>query len=110
MMRGDVVFRRVVAEASESGMPLDIKIPPLNLVTAIKIAHLHWVGAVFFTVSFAIPTDVALLQWMGVGGCGCSIYANVSFNTRPSLMFKNNAPNSASAAEDATNFRTVHKL
>ena len=62
MMRGDVVLRGVVTETFESEMPLDIKIPPLNLVTAIKIAHLHWVRAVYFTVSFAIPTAVALLQ------------------------------------------------
>ena len=62
------------------------------------------------TVSFAIPTAVALLQWMDVGGCGCPISASVRRNTCPSFMFKNNAPYSASAADDATNLRTVHMV
>ena len=48
MMRGDVVLLRVVAKAFEYGLPLDINIPLFNLVTAVKIAHLHWMGAVFF--------------------------------------------------------------
>ena len=61
-------------------------------------------------VSFAIPTAVALSQWMSVGGCGCPISARVRRNTRTSFMFKNNAPNSASAADDATNLRTVHMV
>ena len=60
------------------------------------------------TVSFAMPTAVELSQWMGVGGCGCPISASVRHKTRPYFMFKNNAPNSASAADDATNLRTVH--
>ena len=57
------------------------------------------------TVSFAIPTAGALSQWIGVGGCGCPISASVRRNTRPSFMFNNNAPNSASAADYATNLR-----
>ena len=57
------------------------------------------------TVSFTMPTDVALSQWMGVGSCGCPISASVRRNNRPSFMFKNNAPNSASAADEATNLR-----
>ena len=32
----------------------------------------------FLTVSFAMPTAVALSQWMGMGGCGCPIPASVS--------------------------------
>ena len=55
-----------------------------------------------------MPTTVALSQWMGVGGWGCLISAKVSLNTLPSLMFKNIAPNSASAADEAMNLRTVH--
>ena len=61
-------------------------------------------------VSFAMPTDVALSQWMGVGGWRCSISAKVSRNTLPSLIFKNSDPNSASAADEATNFRTMHSV
>eukprot|EP00978_Attheya_sp_CCMP212_P035284 scaffold152510_cov29-Attheya_sp.AAC.3 len=64
----------------------------------------------FFTVSFAMPTAVALSQWIGVGGCGWSISVNVYLRTRPSFMFKNNAPNSDSAAEAATNFNIVHSV
>ena len=57
-----------------------------------------------------MTTAVALSQWMGVVGWGCPISAKVSRNTLPSLIFKNNAPNSASAAEEATNFRTVQSV
>ena len=57
-----------------------------------------------------MPTTVALSQWMGVGGWGCPISAKVSRNTLPSLIFKNIAPNSASAADEAVNLRTVHNV
>ena len=57
-----------------------------------------------------MPTAAALLQWMGVGGCGCPISSKVSLNTLPCFMFKNNAPNSASAADEATNLRAAHNV
>ena len=47
MMRGDVVFLWVVAEAFEARVPLHIKIPPFNLVGAVELSHLHRAGAVF---------------------------------------------------------------
>ena len=49
-----------------------------------------------------MPTVVLLSQWMGVGGCGCPSSCRVSLNILPSLMFKNNAPNSVSDADAAT--------
>ena len=62
------------------------------------------------TVSFAMPTAVALSQSMEVGGWGCPISAKVSLNTIPFLILKNIAPDSDSAADDAMNLRTVHNV
>ena len=47
---------------------------------------------------------------MGVGSCGWTSYANVSIMVRPSFTFMKIAPNSASAADDATNFRIVQRV
>lgn len=60
-----------------------------------------------FRVLFTIPTVVELSMWMGVGGCGWPNSSSVSRSIFASFAFKNNAPNSASAAEAATNRRTV---
>eukprot|EP00978_Attheya_sp_CCMP212_P044460 scaffold311121_cov24-Attheya_sp.AAC.1 len=57
-----------------------------------------------------MPTAVALSQWIGVGGCKCPISVSVSRWTRPSLIFRNNAPNYDSAAEAVTNLRIVHNV
>ena len=47
---------------------------------------------------------------MGVGGCGWPSSANVSLMVRPYFKFTNSAPNSASAAGDATNFNMVRRV
>ena len=47
---------------------------------------------------------------MGVGSCGWTSYANVSLMVHPSFTFMKSAPNSASAADDATNFRIVQRV
>ena len=53
-----------------------------------------------------MPAVVLLSQWMGVGGCGWPSSWRVSLNIIPSLMFENNAPNSASA-DDADTKRSM---
>ena len=55
-----------------------------------------------------MPTAVAFSQLTGVGDWGCPISAKVICNTLPSLIFKNSAPNSASAADEAMNLMTVY--
>jgi hypothetical protein len=57
-------------------------------------------------VSLTIPAAVALLQWMGVLGCGWPRSLSVSQKFIPSWQFKNNAPNLASAV-DATMKRRI---
>ena len=47
---------------------------------------------------------------MGVGGCVCPSSANVSLMVRPSFTLTKSAPNSDSAADDATNFKMVQRL
>ena len=47
---------------------------------------------------------------MGFSGCGWPSYANVSLMMRPSFTFMKIAPNSASAADDATNFKMVRRV
>ena len=47
---------------------------------------------------------------MGVGGCGWPSSANVSQIVCPSFTFMKSAPNSASASDDATNFKMVQRI
>ena len=53
-----------------------------------------------------IPTVVVLSIWIGVGGWVWPNSVRAILITLASLAFRNKAPNSASAAEDATNLRT----
>ena len=62
------------------------------------------------TVLFAMPAAVALLQCMGVGGCGWPSSSSVSLMVFASFAFKNIAPNSASAADAATNLRIFQSV
>ena len=59
---------------------------------------------------FTIPTAVVLSTWVGVGGCGCPSSNSVKRMILASCVFKNNAPNSASAADAATNLRIAHVM
>ena len=63
-----------------------------------------------FTVLFAMPAAVALLQCMGVGGCGWPSSSSVILMIFASFAFKNIAPNLASAADAATNLRIVQSV
>ena len=63
-----------------------------------------------FTVLFAMPAAVVLSQCMGVGGCGWPSSSSVSLIIFASFAFKNIAPNSASAADAATNLRIVQSV
>ena len=63
-----------------------------------------------FMVLFAIPAAVALSRCMGVGGCGWPSSSSVSLIIFASSAFKNIAPNSASAADAATNLRIVQSV
>ena len=110
MMQCDVVLRWVVSEAFEAGVPLYIKISPFDLVAAVEVSHLHQARAVFLDGLIRDAHRCCVIAMDGSGRLRMSISASVSCNTRPSFMFKNNAPNSASAADDATNLRTVHMV
>jgi hypothetical protein len=55
-----------------------------------------------------IPTAVLLSQLIGIGGCGCPNSSSARQKIRACFVFKNNAPSSASAADDETNFRILH--
>ncbi len=63
-----------------------------------------------FTVLFAMPTVVELLQCIGVGGWGCSIFLSVSQKIVACLPLRNNAPSSASAADATTNLKIAHNV
>ena len=47
---------------------------------------------------------------MGVGFCGWPSYFKFSRIVHPYFKFMNSAPNSASTADDATNFRSVQRV
>ena len=55
-----------------------------------------------FTVLFAMPTTVKLLQCTSVRGCGCPISSRVSQNIIACLQLRKRAPSSASTAEEMT--------
>ena len=57
-----------------------------------------------------MPAAVALSQCMGVGGCGWPSSSSVSLIIFASFAFKKIAPNSASAADSATNLRIVQSV
>ena len=62
------------------------------------------------TVLFAMPTAVALSQWIGVLGCGCPNSLSIMQKFIPSLQFKKRAPSSASAADATTKRRIAHNV
>ena len=59
-------------------------------------------------VLFTIPTAVVLSMWIGVCGCGCPNLERASRTILASFVLRNNAPSSASAAEDATSLIMAH--
>ena len=59
---------------------------------------------------FAIPTAVALSQWIGVFGWGWPNSLRVKQQIMSSLQFKKRAPSSVSAADATTNQRMAHKV
>ena len=60
-------------------------------------------------VLLTIPVTVVLSTWIGVGGCGCPNLCSVMRSIFASRALRNNAHNSASAADDATKQRIVHR-
>ena len=54
--------------------------------------------------------SILLLQWMGVVGCVWPSSCKVSLILLPSLVFKNNAPNSVSSGDAATKGRVVQSV
>ena len=59
-------------------------------------------------VLLTIPTAVVLSTCNGVGGWGWPNSFSINRMTFASCAFKNNAPNSASAADAATSFKMEH--
>ena len=57
-----------------------------------------------------MPIAVALLQCIGVGGCGCPISCKVIIIILDSFAFRNSAPISASASDAAINLSIWHKV
>ena len=64
----------------------------------------------FLIVSFTITVAVMLSQCMGVAGCEWPISYKVSRIILPYLQMRNNAPNSASAADATKNLRIPHMI
>jgi hypothetical protein len=62
------------------------------------------------TVLVAIPTAVALSQWIGVLGCGWPNSSRVNLKIIPSLQLKKRVPSFASAAEATTKRNMAHKV
>ena len=61
-------------------------------------------------VLLEMPAAVAFSQLMVFSGCGWPSSDNVSLMVRPYFTFMSSAPNSASAADDATHFNIVQRV
>ena len=61
-----------------------------------------------FMVLFTIPNAVVLSMWNGVAGWGWPSSVRISHTIFACFAFKNNAPSSASAADDTTCFIITH--
>ena len=61
-------------------------------------------------VSFTMLYTVELSVCMGVDFCGCPIYSMVNLIGSPDLVPQNNAPTSASAADDITFFMMFERV
>jgi hypothetical protein len=68
---------------------------------SIAFVHLGWI------LLFITPSAIVLLVWIGVRGCRWPILVSICRRYTASFPFKNNAPSSASAAEDITAFMIV---
>ena len=60
-------------------------------------------------VLLTISTVIELSMCIGVGGCGWPSSVSISLMILASFALRKSAPNSASAADEATNFNKVHK-
>jgi len=105
VMCPSMVLVLIISKILLPGVPLDIVCILCNFITHPKILH-FW----HLTVLFAMPTAVALLQWIGVLGCGCPNSSSVMQKIIPSLQFKKRAPSSASAADAMTKQRIAHNV
>ena len=105
-----VVFTLVVGKILFAGVPLDIIHILGHLICHPKIFISIDRESCLLTVLFAMPTAVALSQWMGVFGWGWSNSSSVNRKIMPSLQFKKRAPSSASAADATTNRRMAHNV
>ena len=57
-----------------------------------------------------MPVDVALSQWIGVGGCVCLSSCNVSLVVLAYFELKNIAPSYASASDATKKFSIWHSV
>ena len=110
MVLAIMVFYCIISKVFLAWIPLyvhdavfDLICDPKNLISIDQ-------ERCFLIVSFAIPYAVMLLQCMGVAGCRWPISCKVSRIILPSLQLRNNAPNSASAADTTTNLRIPHMM
>ena len=66
-----MVLGVIVAQVSDSGLPVDEKLI-LACAVAYQIkAHVNRFDRFCLMVSLAKPSAVELLTWIGVEGCGC---------------------------------------
>ena len=88
----------------------DIEVSRFYLVTCIKISHLKRSRTLFFNRVIGNAHGGGIIDMDWGGRLRWPISANASLMILPSFMFMNSAPNSASAADDATIFRIVLRV
>ncbi len=104
------MFTLMIRKIILAGVPLDMVCILCNFVTNQKVLHFHWTQLLPFDSLFAIPTVVALSQWMGVLDCCCPNSSRAKQKIIPSLQFKKRAPCSASAAEATMKRSIAHSV
>ncbi len=110
MMRPRVMFTLIIGKVFHPGVPLK-RIHILYIFfTSPKISHFHCSRLLSFDGVVCNAHGRCISQCTGILGCLCPRSFKVSLKIIPSWQFRNNAPNSASAADATTNHSIAHNV
>lgn len=95
-----MMFTCIICKDFCPWVPSYLKILSLFLVCYPEVVHSHCVHALLFYCVVCNENSSSVV----------AVDCRISLIMRPSCALRNNAPNSASAADAATNYKTEHKI
>ena len=105
-----MVFTLIICKVFHPGVPFK----RIHLLGSFSQVQKYFISIArdrcLLMVLFAMPTAVALSQCTGILGWGCPRSSRVVQKIIPSWQLRNNAPNSASAADATTNRSIAHNV